>query len=134
MRSGVSIKDIIIVYCSLIRSVLEYACPVWHCGLTSRESSDIEGVQRRVLRIVWPDLRYSEALNRAGLERSDKRREKLVRETFELVREPGHVLYDLLPKRIHRRTTRDEYLFELPRHNTSRYCRSFVNYCIRKRY
>ena len=77
---------------------------------------------------------YSEALNRSGLERLDIRREKLVRETFELAREPGHVLYDLLPKKIHGRMTRDKYLFELPRHNTSRYYRSFVNYSIRKCY
>ena len=49
-------------------------------------------VQRRVLRIVWPDLRYREAINRAGLERLVMRREKLVLETLELFREPGHVL------------------------------------------
>lgn len=134
MKSGISIKDVIIVYCSLMRSVLEYACPVWHCGLTSKESSDIEGVQRRVLRIVWPDLGYNEALNRAGLERLDVRREKFVRETFEMVKEPGHVLYDLLPKKSNRRTTRDKYPFELPRHNTARYCRSFVTYCIKRYY
>ena len=46
LRSGVSCSDIIAVYCSLIRSVLEYCCPVWHCGLTdslncSNESSPL---------------------------------------------------------------------------------------------
>ena len=34
IRSGVPTCDILRVYCSLIRSVLEYACAVWHPGLT----------------------------------------------------------------------------------------------------
>ena len=78
MRNGVSVKDVSIVYCSLIRSLREYACmpclALWSYFQGIVTSSDIEGVQRRVLRIVWPDLRYSEALNRAGLERLDTKR------------------------------------------------------------
>ena len=33
VRAGVSSEDIIVVICSVIRSVLEYAWPVWHPGL-----------------------------------------------------------------------------------------------------
>ena len=35
-RAGVPASDIVCVYISrpIIRSVLEYACPVWHPGLT----------------------------------------------------------------------------------------------------
>jgi len=33
---------ILCVYCSVIRSVLEYACAVWHPGLTKKLSQDIE--------------------------------------------------------------------------------------------
>jgi len=34
VRAGLPTSDILCVYCSIIRSVLEYACPVWHpcCG------------------------------------------------------------------------------------------------------
>ena len=32
-RAGVPTSDIVCVYTSIIRSVLEYACPVWHPGL-----------------------------------------------------------------------------------------------------
>ena len=56
LRSGVSCSDIIAVYCSLIRSVLEYCCPVWHCGLTDSLTADIECVQKRVLRLIFPHL------------------------------------------------------------------------------
>ena len=36
-RAGVPASDIVCVYTSIIRSVLEYACPVWHPGLTKQE-------------------------------------------------------------------------------------------------
>jgi len=36
VRSGVPTFDILCVYCSVIRSVLEYACAVWHPGLTKQ--------------------------------------------------------------------------------------------------
>ena len=36
-----------------IRSVLEYACLVWHPGLTSKLSEDTEHVQKRCLRIIF---------------------------------------------------------------------------------
>ena len=33
VRAGVPTCDVVCVYASIIRSVLEYACPVWHPGL-----------------------------------------------------------------------------------------------------
>jgi len=48
-RAGVPASDIVCVYTSIIRSVLEYACPVWHPGLTKKLSKDIECVQKRCL-------------------------------------------------------------------------------------
>jgi len=49
-RSGVLTCDILCVYCSVIRSVLEYACAVCHPGLTKKLSQDIERVQKRCLK------------------------------------------------------------------------------------
>jgi len=34
VRAGVPTSDIVCVYTSIIRSVPEYACPVWHPRLT----------------------------------------------------------------------------------------------------
>ena len=59
-RAGISEADIVHVYCSIIRSVLEYACPVWHPGLTKAQSKEIERVQKRCLRVIYPSLTYSE--------------------------------------------------------------------------
>ena len=49
VKVGVAPSDIITVYSSMIRSVLDYACPVWHCGLTQTQARDIEAVQKRCL-------------------------------------------------------------------------------------
>ena len=40
------------VYCSIIRSILEYARPVWHPGLTKKMSKDIERVPKRCLKMI----------------------------------------------------------------------------------
>jgi len=62
--------DIVCVFTSIIRSVLEYACPVWHPGLTKKLSEDIECVQKRCLKLLFPALSYTES-TKCGLERLD---------------------------------------------------------------
>jgi len=134
VRIGVNCKDIVTVYCAVMRSVLEYACVVWHPGLTSTESGEIERVQKRVLRTIFPHLRYKDALVAASLERLDVRRESMVRTIFQEVKNPTHVLHPLLPTRSGASNTRSRYPYELPRHRTNRFTKSFFNYCVRKRY
>jgi len=48
VRAGVSVCDILCVYCSIIRSIFEYAYPVWHPGLTKKLSKDIGGCKNAV--------------------------------------------------------------------------------------
>ena len=99
VRAGINTRDIVSVYCSLIRSILEYACPVWHAGLTVAQSNDLESVQKRVLRIIFPGLSYNEALVFSGLERLCMRRERLVRKLFNEMKCNDHILNKLLPLR-----------------------------------
>jgi hypothetical protein len=118
----------VIVYCSLIRSVLEYACAVWHSGLTVSQSNEIERVQKRCLRIIFPDLLYSEALAIARLDRLDKRRDDITRETFALIKQPTNVLHYILNDRYKRQSVaniRSVYSFLLPIAKTHRYLNSF---------
>jgi len=75
--AGVLINDIVRVYCSIIRSILEYACPVWHIGLTKKLSKDIERVQKRCLKLLHPSISYPEALIKSGLDRLDHRRDMI---------------------------------------------------------
>ena len=47
-----SVHELFDVYRKEIRSVLEYAVPVWHGGLTLRQSSEIETVQKMAFKII----------------------------------------------------------------------------------
>ena len=43
--------------------------PCWHPGLTKKLSKDIERVQKRCLKLLYPSTSYPEALIRSGLDR-----------------------------------------------------------------
>lgn len=134
-RIGIPHHEIILIYCSIIRSVLEYTCAVWHSGLTTTLTDDVERVQKRCLRIIYPNISYEDALAVSGLERLSVRREKNTRDLFYEIQQPDHVLHSLLPLRpIHNISIRDNYLYSLPSAKTNRYFNSFIPYCIRKRY
>ena len=134
-RIGVPPCDIILIYVSLIRSILEYACAVWHTGLTKAQSDDLERVQRRCLKIIYPDLTYRQALNLANIERLSERRHKIVRDMFGEIKQPGHVLSHLLtPRASHGHDVRDPYPYVLPPAKTKRFTTSFVPYCIRHKF
>ena len=64
-RAGVSQTDLVLIYCSLILSVLEYAAPVWAC-LPEYLNELIESVQRRALKIIFPHSTMDLALGRLG--------------------------------------------------------------------
>jgi hypothetical protein len=62
VKAHVALNDIITIYCPIIRSVLEYACPVWRCGLSQALSKDIDDVQKCCMKILFPDLSYNDSL------------------------------------------------------------------------
>jgi len=135
VRCGFSYGDIVRVYCALIRPLLEYASPVWHPGLTLALSEEIEHVQMRCLRIILPNLSYSDALFVCGLQRLSDRRESAVIKIFNEIKNPTHVLHSLLPLRPVNPglSTRDQYPYMLKIGKTSRLSRSLIAYCIGKR-
>ena len=45
-RFSISTQNLKIIYCSYIRPCLEYACPLWHPGLTKSQCSKIESIQK----------------------------------------------------------------------------------------
>ena len=140
-RAGVNSNHVVEVYCSIIRSVLEYASPVWHPGLTKTQSKSIECIQKRCLRVIYPDLNYKEALFVSGLLRLSERREISARDLFNQIKRPDHTLHYLLTPRISPATAelnkdklRSCYPFEIPRAKTSRLNKSFIAYCLTNRF
>ena len=81
-RAGISSSDLVLFYCSVIRSVLEYTCQVFHCNLPLYLSDEIERIQRRALNTIFPTCSYSEGLVEAGLPSLYDRRSQLCKELF----------------------------------------------------
>ena len=97
-RAKVNPKDMLLFYTTCIRPVLEYACPVFHNALPQYLSNNLERLQKRALRIIYPDLSYAEALVAAGITSLYERRQVLSETLFDQIMEdPSHKLHDLLP-------------------------------------
>ena len=62
-RAGISQTDLVTVYVSVVRPVLEYACPVWHTNLPKYLSDNIEMIQKRALKSIFPNKGYDDILN-----------------------------------------------------------------------
>ncbi|CAH1230646.1 INPP5B [Branchiostoma lanceolatum] len=72
-------EDLVTVYVTYVRPVLEYAATIWHSGLTTTLSNRIEKVQRRAVRIIMgADYRsYTDACVHLGLPSLQTRRLQL---------------------------------------------------------
>ena len=71
-RAKVNLKDMILFYTTCIRPVLEF-----HNALPQYLSNNLERLQKRALRIIYPDLSYAEALVAAGITSLYERRQVL---------------------------------------------------------
>ena len=71
-KSNLTTMQLVQVYCSIVRSVLEFACPVW----AALPKYAIEAVQKRALRIVLPNCHYDDALIQSGITAFSQRREE----------------------------------------------------------
>lgn len=50
--SQASVCDLLTIYTGFIRPLVEYATPVWHPDLTFFQTSQIEMVQKRAIRLI----------------------------------------------------------------------------------
>ena len=76
---GGTTNQLLTVYMTRIRSTLEFACPVFHGGLTKDQSHQIELVQKKALAVILGRsyMSYESALLQLQLERLDTRRTDL---------------------------------------------------------
>ena len=96
-RASVKPEDILKVYVCNIRSVLEYAAQVWQ-DIPAYLSGAIESIQRRALRIVFPELSYQQALNQANLPTLANRRQFLCKKLMADMMSESHPNSFLLPE------------------------------------
>ena len=52
-RSGLCSHELVQFFRTCIRPITEYACPVFHDGLPVYLSNELEGVQKRAMRIIF---------------------------------------------------------------------------------
>ena len=81
-RANADAKTLSTVYTTVIRPVLKYACQVWHFNISGYLSKGIERVQRRALRIILPELSYTEARELINIPLLKDRRESLCKRYF----------------------------------------------------
>jgi len=76
-RSGARRDDLLYFYVTVIRTLPEYACPVWHSSLTATQTKALESLQRRAMRVIFQDSNYTVSIIRAGLDTLESRRDQL---------------------------------------------------------
>jgi hypothetical protein len=100
-RSGVNIRDLLQFYVSVIRPILEYACPAWHTSLTVEHNNRIEAIQRRAVKIIYGPIvtdNYINLCKQANLPRLAERREMLCKTFFNSMLNKQNCLNYLLPE------------------------------------
>ena len=99
-RAGLPDHQLRHFYLAVIRSVLEYAAPVWHHSLTKAQTDQLEAIQKRAIRIMCPftkGMPYTNALFVTDLTALAIRRDQLSRRFFNSIVEPTSCLHSLLP-------------------------------------
>ena len=73
------IEDMVTIYISYIRSILEQSCTLWHSSLTIENCEDLERVQKSEMRIILKEdyQTYEQALEKLMLAKLSERREKM---------------------------------------------------------
>ena len=59
-RAGVNQADLVTIYISVVRPVVEYACPVWSTNLPVYLSDNIEMIQKTAVRAIFPGMCYDD--------------------------------------------------------------------------
>jgi hypothetical protein len=127
-RANIPPLDIVHVYCSTIRSLLEYACEVWHPGLSKQQCSKIEMIQKRAFKIAFPEFSYNDALLKSNIQTLNDRRRDRCETFFKNISNPTHKLHNLLPKQTNITHLRSNRKFTLPRVKTNRLKNSPIFY------
>ena len=127
--AGIEPHHLVKIYTTIIRSVIEYACQVWHTSLTIRQTNQLESIQKRAMRIVFHGMRYNDAIATARISTLADRREALCRSLFATMQQPNHKLHHLLPPpRTCTYSLRNARAYGVPRCKTNRFKNSFVPY------
>ena len=129
-------EDLLVVYCSYVRPVVEYCAPVWHSGLTEQQTMQIERIQKRACRLML-GLNYNtyvDALATLDIPSLASRREKLCLNLAKGLTKPSSPFNDWLPPSratLSSRSLRNGQDYSEVLCRTERYKKSSLPYLIR---
>jgi hypothetical protein len=131
---GAPIEDLLCFYKTVVRPVLEYACPVWHSSLTKGQTNALESLQKRAMRIVFGHGDYQAATIIADIDTLQTRRETLSAKFFICnVLDNTSCLNYLLPERRDPEVLarfRHPRTYEITRTRTGHFQNSYIPYCL----
>ena len=84
-RSGLGTRGLVQFFCTCIRPITEYTCPVFRDSLAAYLSSELERVQKRAMPIIFPFCSYNESLVKSKVIKLSDRRRELVEKPFKEV-------------------------------------------------
>ena len=116
-------------YCTCIRSSLDYACQVFHYALPKYLRADLERIQKRAMRCIFPHLPYSAALVEANINSVNEQHCYLTAKLFkEILQNHNNKLNHLIPKvnETPRPILRKQRPLNVPRAKTDRFFNSFI--------
>ena len=111
---------------------MEYACEIWHPGLTKLQERKLELIKKRAFKIALPNLSYEAALNTYNISKLNDRREKICEEFFVKISKPDHKLHSLLPSEKNVTHLRQAKKYNLPKVKTNRLKNSPIYYGVFK--
>ena len=82
-KSHVATRELFLFYITCVRSILEYGSPVFYRALPSYQSDDLERLQKRATKIIYPELSYAKALELCGILTLYDRREAIAAKLFD---------------------------------------------------
>ena len=128
---NLDLEQICDTYVKEIRSILELAAPVWHSGLTVKQSRDIERVQKIALFIMLGDnfINYDVACTIVGIEPLQFRRDQLCLKFANKNLKQENSLLTKVTKTVNTRSKPD--LVIEPKCNTKRFRNSSIPYLSR---
>ena len=127
-RANIPAKHLLIFYLTFIRTVTEFACPVFHNALPTYLSAELEQLQKRAMRIIFPFVPYSDALHQPNLDTLSQRKQSITTKLFDSITcNPDHKLHELLPPRnICKSNLRRKRNFNVPLAKTKRLMNTFM--------
>ena len=97
--AGVNQADLVTIYISIVRPVVEYACSVWSTNLPVFLSDNIEMIQKRAVRAIFPSMSYDDILTQINLSTLKDRRDYLCKKYFINMQARSHKVNCLLPEK-----------------------------------